>query len=397
MAQAPARPRPVLDELEARTTDAAVIRYRPDTAGAAAANAVARDARRARRHLAGFGSEPWGVVPTICLVDPFPDPADPTVTVGSGTIVDGARNEIWMVVTTESPPEPLERPMALLFGASLPAADSLGPLIEGYGLSVGDSPDVDPQLREIDLPSLGTAGGDLGAAMALSFVRYLLERGDRETFLRMLASAQPGRVDQAAQQEYGAGMAGLEETWRQKLAAGEPDMKTGQFLRMAMRYLRPHRRREIEMFVYMVLGLAFTVVYPFAFKNLLDTALPSGEYSQVLKILAVLSAAFVVTAFSSVRGAYLSAVVSGSVVRQLRQEMFTKMQHLSQGWYNQHQQGDVLSRVFSDVGMLEAGALADPARRPGPDPHAGRVRHRADHPQLLAGPHRAGRCPGHRR
>ena len=351
----PARPRPVLDELEARATDAAIIRSRPDTAGAAAATGVARDARRARKRLAGLGSEPWGVMPTICLVDPFPDPADPTVTVSSGTIVDGTRNEIWMVVTPESPPEPLERPLALLFGASLPAADSIGPLLEGYGLMVGDSPDVDAQLREIELPSLGAADGDLGAAMALSFVRYLVGRGGQDAFLRMLASAQAGRLDVAAQHEYGTGMAGLEEGWRQKLWAGEPNMKTGQFLRMTLRYLRPHRRREIEMFVYMLLGLAFTVVFPFVFKNLLDVAIPSGQYSQVLKLLVLLSLAFVITAFSGLRAAYLSAVVSGSVVRQLRQEMFTKMQHLSQGWYNQHQQGDVLSRVFSDVGMLEQG------------------------------------------
>ncbi len=245
--------------------------------------------------------------------------------------------------------------MALLFGASLPAADGLGLLLEGYGLMVGDSPDVDEQLREIDLPALGAADGDLGAAMALSFVRYLVERGGKETFLRMLASAQPGRLDAAAQQEYGTGMAALDEAWRQKLAAGAPDMKTGQFLRLTMRYLRPHRRREIEMFIYMLLGLAFTVVFPFVFKNLLDHAIPSGQFSQVLQLLGLLSIAFVITALAGLRGAYLSAVVSGSVVRQLRQEMFTKMQHLSQGWYNRHQQGDVLSRVFSDVGMLEQG------------------------------------------
>jgi ABC-type multidrug transport system fused ATPase/permease subunit len=336
-------------------SDAAVVRYRPGTAGERAANAVARDARRARKRLAGLGSEPWGVVPTICLVDPFPDPADPTATVSNGTVVDASRNEIWMAVTAESPPEPLERPMALLFGASLPSGDSVGPLLEGYGLMVAESPEVDDQLRELDLPPLGRAEGELGAAMALSFVRYLVERGGREAFLRMLASAQAGRLDAAAQQEYGAGMAALEEGWRQKLAAGAPDMKTGQFLRLTVRYLRPHKRREIEMFVYMIFGLAFTVVYPFAFKNLLDHAIPSGEFSQVLSILVLLLVAFVITSLAQLRGAYLSAVVSGSVVRQLRQEMFSKMQHLSQGWYNRHQQGDVLSRVFSDVSMLEQG------------------------------------------
>ena len=58
-------------------------------------------------------------------------------------------------------------------------------------------------------------------------------------------------------------------------------MKTGQFLRLVTRYLRPHVRREAEMFVYMLFGLAFTIVFPFAFRRLLDTAIPSGEFSQV--------------------------------------------------------------------------------------------------------------------
>ena len=350
-----AAPRPVLEELESRTTDAAVVRFRPGTAGAQAATGVARSARQARKALAGLGSEPWGVVPTICLVDPFPDPDQPGAIMTSGTIVDGARNEIWMVVTAESPPEPLERPLALCFGAGLPAAADLGPLLEGYGLFVADAPDPDPELRRLELPPLGAAEGELESAMAVSFVRYLIDRGGKAEFLRMLASAQPGRLDAAAQGAFGAGLAALEEAWRQKLLAGPPNVKTGQFLRLATRYLRPHVKREVEMFVYMLFGLAFTVVFPFVFRNLLDKAIPSGHFSQVVKLLVVLLVAFLVSLLAGLRGAYLSAYVSASVVRQLRREMFTKMQYLPQSWYSHHQQGDVLSRLFSDVGMLEQG------------------------------------------
>ncbi len=61
----------------------------------------------------------------------------------------------------------------LAVGAALPAAADLGPLLEGYGLHVAGTPDPDEQLRDVPLPPLGhpEAGGDLGAAMALSFVR----------------------------------------------------------------------------------------------------------------------------------------------------------------------------------------------------------------------------------
>ena len=72
-------------------------------------------------------------------------------------LVDAARNEIWMVVTPEAPTEPLERSMALYFGAALPAADELSLLLEGYGLHVAGAPDVDPQLQGLALPPLALA------------------------------------------------------------------------------------------------------------------------------------------------------------------------------------------------------------------------------------------------
>jgi ABC-type multidrug transport system fused ATPase/permease subunit len=347
--------RPALDELESMVTGAAVLRFRPGSAGAQTAPAVASALRRARRRLAGFGAEPWGVLPQVCLVDPFPDPSEPGAVVTGGTVVDADRGEIWMVVTPESPPEPPERPLALFFGAALPAADDIGPLLEGYGLHVAGTPDPDPSLRQIELPPLGAAEGELATGMARSFVRFLIGREGADAFVRFLSTAQAGRLDAAAQEAYGLGLAALEEAWRRKIASGPPDVKTGAFLRLAVRYLRPHARKEAEMFVYALLGLAFTVVFPFAFRRLLDSSIPSGKFSEVLTVLAALGAAFVVSLLADLRRAYLSAKVSSSVVRQIRVEMFQRLQRLSLGWFSRNQQGDVISRLFSDVGLLEQG------------------------------------------
>jgi ABC-type multidrug transport system fused ATPase/permease subunit len=355
---APPRPppvRPVLEELAARETDAAVIRFRPGSPGEEAAGQMAAAVRRARRALAGLGSEPWGVRPQLCLVDPFPDPDRPGQVLASGTIVDADRGEIWMVVTAESPPERPERPLALVFGASLPAAADLALLLEGYGLHAAGLPDPDPALRGADVPPLGEGEGELGSAAALSFVRYLIGRGGEGAFRRLLAEARPGRLDAAAEETYGVTMAALEEAWRARLRAGPPKVRTGQFVRLAARYLRPHLRREIEMAVYMVISLVFTIVFPFAFRRLLDSAIPSGDFSEVLGILGVLGAAFAVSLLAGLRRAYLAAYVSGSVVRELRARMFGRLQTLSMGWFGRHQQGDVVSRLFSDVAILEAG------------------------------------------
>lgn len=353
--QSPAKPRPALDELESRPVEGAMIRFRPGTAGETVAPAVGAGVRRARKRLAGLGSESWGISPQICLVDPFPDPQNPGSIVTGGTVVDAARGEIWMVVTAESPPEPPERPLALLFGAALPAAADLGLLLEGYGLVVGDAPDDDESLRHVRLPSLEEAEGELRSSLARSFVAFIIGKAGQPTFLRFLASAQPGRVDVAADDVLGTSLVGFEERWRDSLRDGGEKASPRQFLKLSLRYLRPHLRREVELGVYMLFGLVFTVIFPFAMRRLLDSAIPSGRFSQVETLLAFLSGALVVSMLASLRQSYVSAVVAGSVVKDVRAQMFEKLHQLPASWYDRHPQGDVMARLFSDVPSLQAG------------------------------------------
>jgi ABC-type multidrug transport system fused ATPase/permease subunit len=347
--------RPVLEELEARETDAAIIRYRPDSAGEKAAPGVVAAVRRARRRLAGLGSEPWGFRPNVCLVDPFPHPHEPETIVSSGAVVDSVTGEVWMAVTPESPPESPERALALLFGAALPAGQELAYLLEGYGLYAAGAPAPDSDLAALTLPPLSVAEGELGTAMSLSFVNYLIDQSGEAEFRRFMASSRPGRINNAAEEVYGASMQLLEQKWRTKLETGAAPIKTSRFLRLAARYLRPHVRREIEMAVYMLFGLVFTVVFPFALRRLIDQAIPSGHFSEVLKLVGFLGVAFLISLLADLRRTYQAAWVSGSVVRQIRTEMFGRLQELDVAWFTRHQQGDVMSRLFSDVSMVEQG------------------------------------------
>jgi len=346
------RVRPDVAALAARETDAAVIRYRPGSAAEPAVGSMAAAARRARKRLAGLGSEPWGIRPQLCLVDPIPDPDRPGQLLAGGTVVDVDEGEIWMVVTTEAPPESPERPLALLFGAALPAAGELSLLLEGYGLHVGEAPDQD--LRGRRLPPLADAEGETATAMALAFVRHLIAKAGEESFRRFLSEARPGRLDETAQQVFGAGLGDLEQQWQLSLLLPAA-VKPGQFFRLTARYLRPHVRRELEMFVYMLLSLAFTMAFPFAFRRLIDDALPSGQMSEVLGVLTFLGVAFAVSSVANLRRSYLSAYVSSAIVRRIRTEMFDRIQVLSMRWFAGRQQGDVISRVVSDVTELEFG------------------------------------------
>lgn len=333
--------------------DLVEVRFVPGTAGARAAASVLDTARRARTALAGFGSEAWGSPVVINVVDPFPDPADPARLVTSGAVVDSERGEIWLAVTPESPPEDPHRALALLFGAVLPAAGALDHLIEGYGRYLASG----ARARD-GLPSIGGALADLEevdrAAYAPSFVAYLIGREGVRTFLQLLASP-ADRLSESWTKLYGRPEAALEAAWNHEQSRDDGAGRTGEFLRMSWRYLRPYRWRQAEVFAWMLLSLGFTVVYPFVTMRLFDRAIPSGEMSQVTTLLAALSAAFVISLLAGLRQSYQSAWVAGSVVTDLRSELFAKVQRLPDRWLVQRTQGDMLSRLMNDVSNVQGG------------------------------------------
>ncbi len=333
------------------------VRYLPGSAAADAAPSMLDMARRARRALTGLGSESWGTPVVINLVDPFPDPGNPAAIVTSGAVVDAGASTIWMVVTPESPPEDPHRSMALLFGAVLPSANDIEHLIEGYGLHLGGASQPSPSLVDSLPSSIETLPAELRAAVAGSFVGYVIAREDEDAFKQLLA-APAGRLSEAWTRLYGMSAAAMEQRWRNERSEEESSTDTRQFLKLSWKYLRPYRLRQVEVFGYMLFSLAFSATYPFVAKRLFDTALPSGEFSQVLTLLGVLGLAFIVSMLAGLRQNYQSAWISGSVVKDIRGEIFSRVQRLPDPWMARHSQGDVLSRLMSDVGQVENGLTA---------------------------------------
>jgi ABC-type multidrug transport system fused ATPase/permease subunit len=105
----------------------------------------------------------------------------------------------------------------------------------------------------------------------------------------------------------------------------------------------------------MLFSLAFTASFPFVTKRLFDTAIPSGKFSQVLSLLAILGGAFVISMVAGLRQNYQSGRISGSVTRDMQAEIFARLQALPDSWVSRHSQGDVLSRMMNDVGRVQGG------------------------------------------
>lgn len=347
----PTRPLPA--DYASKSDDGIEVRYRPGSHGESLASSYLKSCRKARRDLAGIGSESWGSSVVVWLVDPFTDPSTGEAVV-EGSVIDDSSNEIWMAVSPEAPPEDPHRPMILLFGAALPAAGDLDLYLEGYGLHLAGTDQPDDALAGLHLPPLDHASGDLRTSMALAWVRFLIGREDEETLRQLLASP-AGQVEARFQELYGTTSTALEMQWHSAAVSEQADVKTGEFLRLSIKYLKPYKARQAEIFLYMLLSLAFTAAFPFVSRQLFDDALPSGEFSQVATLLGMLGLAFIVSLVAGLRQAYQGAWVSGAVVRDIRAKMFDRLQGLPEAWHGRYQQGDVMSRLFNDVGQVEAG------------------------------------------
>ncbi len=330
------------------------INYLPGTAGEAVANSVHDTAKRARKDLAGFGSEPWGAAVSINIVDPYADADDPDHLVTGGSVIDAEANTIWLVVTPESPPESPHRALALLFGSALPCAGDLDHLIEGYGIYLSGAVEPDPDTVAALPDAIEALPADQRGPLAASFVRYLIAREGDEVFRRLLTTP-AGHVAEAWKEHYGRSAQSIEAAWRSDHEREAPTVGLTEFLRMSWRYLRPYRWRQLEVFGYMLLSLAFTVAYPFVTKQLFDEAIPNGELSQVFTLLGALGGAFAITLVAGLRQTYQSASISTSVVRDLQEELFARLQTVPDAWVARHPQGDVLSRMMNDVRRVESG------------------------------------------
>ena len=340
-----------VDTLTLETVDGGVLGYRPGSAGADAARDVARLLRDARRRLQALAPELDVLGPHLYLVDPLPDPDHRGAVIADGAVVDAANGAVWLIVVPERRLDDLEVPLALLAASTMPAPAEASLLALGYALHVTG---VEAELTTVPEGPLAHLEGDDRPPAALSFVRQLVADGGADAVVALMR-APADRLDEVATERFGQPLVALEDAWRSSVGADAAPVPARALLRTTRHYLRPYRRRQLEMLVLMLLSLAFTAVFPFVLERLLDRSIPSRHMASVLRLVGFLGATFVVSLVADLRRSYVAAWTTSSVVRDLRMEMFGRLQYLSNRWFSGRRQGDVMARLFDDVQAVEEG------------------------------------------
>jgi len=123
-------------------------------------------------------------------------------------------------------------------------------------------------------------------------------------------------------------------------------------LQRLLAYLRPHRRRMAAAVALMVVASALALLTPYLTKVAIDGYITHHDAAGLARVSALMAAAFVGAYLASAGQSYLLGWVAQRVLATMRDQLFRHLQRLSLGYHDTHIVGVTISRVISDVSVI---------------------------------------------
>lgn len=117
-------------------------------------------------------------------------------------------------------------------------------------------------------------------------------------------------------------------------------------------FLKPHWRSMTVAFVMMVISSGLSLATPYLIKVAIDQHIIEGDLAGLDRIAVLTAAAFITLYFSSALQQYLLSKIGQQVLAEMRQQLVSHLQMLHLGYHDTHIIGVTISRVFSDVGVI---------------------------------------------
>ena len=126
-------------------------------------------------------------------------------------------------------------------------------------------------------------------------------------------------------------------------------------------YLKPYWRLEAVAFVAMAAIAVLQLALPASIQYLIDSLIPDltkqsadpSRWQQAAMFAGVLISVYVVILLLSWLRDYLAADIGGSIIADIRSQLFEHLEFVSLKFYQKHQVGEVMSRMMSDVSRIQ--------------------------------------------
>ncbi|MBN1646454.1 MAG: ABC transporter ATP-binding protein [Spirochaetales bacterium] len=118
-------------------------------------------------------------------------------------------------------------------------------------------------------------------------------------------------------------------------------------------YLKGHSPQLVLMYIMTLIQVGATIAIPYIIKVGIDTYISAGNARGLIMISLVLAAVLAGLYVSARVQGKLLAAVGYTVLYRLRRDLFTKLQDLSFRFFDSHKTGQIMTRITSDVQVLE--------------------------------------------
>lgn len=122
--------------------------------------------------------------------------------------------------------------------------------------------------------------------------------------------------------------------------------------RRLLAFLRPHTGKMIAAFVLMLIATGLTLAVPYLMKVAIDGAIVARDTDGLGRISLLMAGAFLALYASTAGQRYLLSWVGQRVLATLRSRLVEHLQRLSLGYHDKHIIGVTISRVISDVSVI---------------------------------------------
>jgi ATP-binding cassette subfamily B protein len=120
-------------------------------------------------------------------------------------------------------------------------------------------------------------------------------------------------------------------------------------IRRVWRFARPYRLAITGFLVSILLSAFVALVPPFAFRRILDSAIPDRSHSQINVLAGIVVGAALADAALAILQRWWSARIGEGLIYDLRVALFDKVQRMPLGFFTRAQTGSVVSRLNNDV------------------------------------------------
>ncbi|MEW5797002.1 MAG: ABC transporter ATP-binding protein [Candidatus Zixiibacteriota bacterium] len=126
-------------------------------------------------------------------------------------------------------------------------------------------------------------------------------------------------------------------------------------------YLRPYWHLQVLMFLVMCILAGLIIALPIAIQYMIDALIPNLIASRITGVTLqpvvlfslFLVAVFLADVFFSWLRDYLAGYVGARIIRDMRSQLFGHLERLSLKFHQEHQTGEIMSRLLSDVSRIQ--------------------------------------------